>query len=109
MVASPTHPLELTTSSVSEEEPIAKIGAPVGSTLALTESCAHGVEVPRPKSPLLRSNARVEVENTPPELVEEDTEKRVGLVEEAFASKVSVANGEEVPKPKFPVVPTNVN
>ena len=59
--------------------------------------------------PMLEIANSVEVEKTPPELVEEEREKSMGLVEDAVASSVSAAKGLEVPSPKLPVEETKVN
>jgi hypothetical protein len=51
--------------------------------------------------PVLLMRKRVEVEKTPPLLVVEEILKRTGLVVEALFSSAKVANGDEVPRPKF--------
>ena len=47
----PTFPLPDTTKCVPVDEPITNSGTPVPSAFGFTESCAHGVEVPRPSKP----------------------------------------------------------
>jgi hypothetical protein len=59
--------------------------------------------------PVLLMRKRVEVEKMPPELVVEEMLKRTGLVVEALFSRAKVANGEEVPRPRLPVVELKVN
>jgi hypothetical protein len=59
--------------------------------------------------PVFEIAKSVEVENTPPELVDDDMAKRVGLVDDALASIVSAAYGDDVPSPKLPVDDTQVN
>lgn len=94
-----------------EDEAIAKrkVGSVLVEVPATMVNCAYGEEVPRPTLPVLRMVKSVEVENFPPELVEEEMAKRDTLDEEAVFSMVRVAYGEEVPRPKLPVVLTKVN
>lgn len=52
----PTLPAFVTTNVVALEEPMAKAGAAPLAEVGLIESCAHGVEEPRPRKPVEESN-----------------------------------------------------
>ena len=59
--------------------------------------------------PVLSIVKRLLVAKTPPVFVVEPMAKRVVLVEEAEASRESAAKGEDVPRPRLPVLAFQVN